>query len=63
MTIGLWINGKKYKFLFEGGWFKGNEFKLLQVSILENLPDHDWVIFGIQIAKFSIGLFLFEIVA
>lgn len=54
---------RKHKFVFECGWDKGNKFKLLQVSILNNSFGHYWVIFGIQVAKFYIALYLLEVVA
>ena len=58
MHIGLWIKGKKFQFSGDFGWYRGNEFTLLTVQLLEFFDDKLHTIFAIQIAKFSIGLYI-----
>ena len=61
MSIGLWIKGNKYQFNGDFGWYRGNEFALCTVQLFEFFDNKLNVIFGIQIAKFSIGLYVSRI--
>jgi hypothetical protein len=46
----------KWKFWFDLGWYKGNEFKLLEISIFYKDYSNTFItIFSIQICKFIIG--------
>ena len=61
MSIGLWIKGNKYEFNGDFGWYRSNEFVLFSVKLLEFLEDRMDTIFNIQIAKFSVGLYVSRI--
>lgn len=52
-TLHLYI--RKLKLYFEAGWFKGENLSLLGIEILAYFPDiRMLIVFGIQVAKFSI---------
>ena len=57
--IGLYVRGKDFKFTVEIGWFRGNEFAILNIKLFEFF-DGNCTIFGIQIAKFALSINLFE---
>ena len=53
------ITGKKNYFYNEAGWFKGEEFVLIRIELVNIMPEIQMtIIFKIQVAKlvFSIGV-------
>lgn len=46
------IKNKEY---FSIGWFKGEPFKLIDITLFENIQDDMIVIFSLQIIKFMIS--------
>lgn len=60
MVIYLYINGIKRKFTFGIGWFRGVEFALLDLQILQQ-NDRWWTILHLQIAKFVVDILLDEV--
>ncbi len=59
--IGLWIEGKKYKFDVDLGWYGGEPFVLFKIEILNFYDVGVCNIFNFQIAKFSISLSAYSI--
>lgn len=60
MTLSIWLEGKKYKFSVDFGWFKGNEFMLFDFKILNFYSRGSLCLVQLQIAKFIIGLYAIE---
>jgi len=57
MNIELYINDKKIKFTGSFGWYKGEEFSLFKLELLQIFPDDKVIYFlDFQIAKFLITL-------
>ena len=55
MNITIYVGGKKLRFIGNFGWYKGNEFSLLKVNILNIPGEYNTVyLLDFQIAKFSI---------
>ena len=47
-----------WRFVFNAGWYRGEAFKLFNLTLLDfELPD-DIMLFGFQVAKFMICLYL-----
>lgn len=57
MTVALVIDGKKYKFGIEFGWFDGSEFMLFDFRIFNFYAKGSVILVQLQIAKFIIGLY------
>jgi len=58
MSIGLWIKGNKYEFTGDFGWYRSNDFVALTVQFFEFYDGKLSTIFGVQIAKFVVGLYI-----
>ena len=57
MNISVYVNSKKIKPGFEIGWFKGNEWRLLNIDIFYKMDGYPtFHIFDIQVLKFTIVL-------
>ena len=54
MNITIYVDGKKLRFIGNFGWYKGIEFSLLRVNMLNILEGYNAVyLLEFQIAKFS----------
>ncbi len=60
MTLSIWLEGKKYRFAVDFGWFKGNEFMLFDFQLLNFYSTGSLCLVQLQIAKFIIGLCVVE---
>lgn len=59
MTVTIWINNKKYRLGFEAGWFKGQDCKLLGLTLFEHMRDlEQFMIINISILRFDISLWV-----
>lgn len=58
MSIGLWIKGNKYQFNGDFGWYRSNDFVAFTVQFFEFSDGKLSTIFGVQIAKFVVGLYI-----
>ena len=47
VQIGKWLT-------IEAGWFRGSDWKLLELVLLEYIEGDGWTLFHLQVAKFSI---------
>jgi len=54
IMIEIYINGKKHRLWGQFGWYPGEEFKLLDVTLFD-ITEYLVIIFQIQIAKLLIG--------
>ena len=58
IAIEVWIGSKKYKVCVSAGWYPGEEWKLINIHILEYY-DYDWFdILSISILKFTFSISL-----
>ena len=60
MRINLYVNGDRIRFWLNTGWYRGNEFALLNLQLFEFSGSDMITIFGIQITKmsFCFGVYL-----
>ncbi len=63
MRLTLYANGNKVRFWGNLGWYPGEPFILFKIEFMSQVvaENNDYTVFGIQIAKFSIG-FGFDLV-
>jgi len=50
----VWRKSCRFRIIVEIGWFGGEEFRLLDISLFEALCDSVWC--SIQVTKFHINL-------
>jgi hypothetical protein len=54
-SVELYVSGKKVKFWINFGWYPGgNDWSLVQISVIENLSDTGVLLFGIKVIYFVI---------
>jgi hypothetical protein len=56
MKATLYVNTKKIHFFFDIGWYSGNEFKLLSLSLISNFVERSWSLIDFQVTKFVIHI-------
>ena len=58
LAIDVWVGSNKYKAGVSAGWYPGEEWKLINIHILEYY-DYDWFdILSISILKFTFSISL-----
>lgn len=53
-SAGIYLNGRKWKFSFSVGWYRGSEWKLFKLSIFEFIDPTSLIVFSLEILKLEI---------
>lgn len=53
-SMGMYFNSHKWEFSFSVGWYRGSEWKLVRLSVLEVIDPTSLIVFELEILKFDI---------